>query len=340
MGLLPKMGVCSLAFLGVALVFGAGAKTDSHAKLLPKAGVKTAGVQIPIDSLKAEVEIPMETPGWITIADSVVIPNESKDAILRIDAKTNKPLEPLLQLKKPCSGAIVAFASIWAPSCGTQSLIRFDPKTGKTAATLATGAAELTMGLAATADSLWMLTDNKTTLSRIDPGQNQVVGELRLPAGCNSLTFGEGSLWVTCPSENHVLRVNPVTDLVEKRIDVSAMPRGVAFGNNSVWVLCEKDGKVERIDPKTNKVMKTIDLLVPNAGGSIAYGEGSLWVSQVGFPLTRIETATDKEKVAQQFWGDGGGFVSVGSGVIWLANVKKGSVWRLDPKRVLATLAE
>jgi hypothetical protein len=57
-----------------------------------------------------------------------------------------------------------------------------------------------------------------------------------------------------------------------------------------------------------------------------------------GFPLTRIDTQT--EKVVQQFYGEGGGDIHVGSGALWLTNVSAGTLWRLDPKRIAATLAE
>jgi DNA-binding beta-propeller fold protein YncE len=332
----------SLAVIGCAAAAPAKAdKTATAAPPAPKAGIKTPGIQIPIDLLKPEAQIPVETPGWITAAaDSVYVPNRSKDAVVRIDPKTNKQLEAISGQKHPCAGTLVAFASLWIPNCAAQTLTRYDPKANKIQATLEIGAADVTMGLASTADSMWMLTDSRSTLSRIDPQQNAVVGELRLPANCNSLTFGEMSLWVTCSAENRILRIDPVTNLVTKRIEVSAGPRSVAFGDGSVWVLCEKEGKVERIDPKTNKVIKTLDLLVAQAGGNLAYGEGFLWVTQAGFPLTRIDTKSEKERVAQQFWGDGGGSLSVSPGAIWLANAAKGTVWRLDPKRVIATLAE
>jgi streptogramin lyase len=307
----------------------------------PKAGVKTPGVQIPFENLKAEAEIPIETPGWITITPgSILTPNKSKDVVVRIDPKTNKTIEPIANLKQPCSGVIAAFGSLWIANCGTKTLARIDPKTAKITATLAIGAAGVMTGLAATPDSVWMLTDLKTTLSRIDPDENKVVEELRLPAGCNSLTYGENSLWITCPSETRVLRINPRVNLVEKRIEVAAGPRAVAFGAGSVWVLCEKEGKIERIDPKTNKILKTIDLAVPNAAGNLAFGDGFLWVTQTGFPLTRIDPQNEQEKVAQQFWGDGGGLISVTPDAIWLSNIGKGSVSRIDPKRVIATLAE
>jgi streptogramin lyase len=183
-----------------------------------------------------------------------------------------------------------------------------------------------------------MFSDDRTTLSRIDPDQNQVVAEIRLPAGCTSLVFAEAALWAACPTEDRVLRINPETNAVEKRIEVSARPHSLAASLGSIWVLCEKDGKVDRIDPKTNKVSKSIDLGVPGASGGIAAGAGSIWVTLADFPLTRIDPQT--EKVVQQFWGVGGGAIQFGANAIWLSNREAGSLWRLDPKRVMATLAE
>ncbi len=215
--------------------------------------------------------------------------------------KTYKLVDPIADLTKPCGGAITAFGSVWVPSCDGQSLVRLDPKTWKVTGKVTTGVGSAQPALAATADSVWVLSDNKTTLSRVDPDQNLVVAEIRLPAGCNSLTFGETALWVTCPSDNRLLRINPQTNLVEKYIEVPAEPQSVAIGENSVWVYCRKEGKVERIDPKTNKSSKTIELGVPGVDGAIAIGLGSVWVTQEGFPLTRIDPQT--EKVVQNSFG-------------------------------------
>ena len=307
----------------------------------PKNGIKTPGVQIPFASLKSEAELPVDGAAWMTITGAaILVPSKPQDALVRIDPKGNKTMDPVTGLNKPCAGAILAFGSIWTPNCGSNSLVRADAKTAQITATLAVGASDVPIGIAATPDSVWMLTDDKATLSRIDPDQNAVAGEIRLPSDCNSLVFAEASLWVTCPAENRILRINPVTNLVEKHIEVSAGPRALASGGGSLWVLCDKDGKIERIDPKTNKVIKTIDLLTPGAGGSLAFGEGFLWVTQTGFPLTRIDPKSDEEKVVQQFWGEGGGFISVSTGAVWLSNTAHGTVTRFDPKRVYSTLAE
>jgi streptogramin lyase len=188
------------------------------------------------------------------------------------------------------------------------------------------------------ADSVWVFTDAKTTLSRIDPTENKVVAEMRLPAGCTSIAFGESALWATCPAENRVLRIDPLLNVVTERIEVSAEPFAIAVGSGSIWAFCKKDGKVERIDPKTNKVVKTIELGVPNSDGDLVVAEGSVWVSMPGFPISRIDPKTDK--VVQQFVGDGGGLIKASPGAILLTNVKQATTWKLDPRRVMATAAE
>jgi virginiamycin B lyase len=325
--------------IAAGLVISVCAGAASLKKPAPKLGIKTPGVQIPFESLKPLAEIPVDgTPGESLIGEAVWVVNAGKDSVAKIDGKTNKSGEALTGLHKPCSGLATGFGSLLIPNCGDQSLVRVDPKTGKVSGTLTVGAVNINSAVAVNADSIWMLTDGKTTLVRIDPESNEVVSDLRLPEGCDSLRFGETALWVTCPGENKVLRIDPQTNLVVNRIEVSGKPHSIAFGENSVWVLCLAEGKVERIDPKTNKVTKTIELGVPNADGEIAFGENFAWVTLTGFPLTRIDPQSDK--VAQQFVGEGGGAISVGLGSIWLTNMAAGNVWRIDPKRVLATLAE
>ncbi len=290
----------------------------------PGAGIKTPGIQIPFSSLKAESELPAPgKPEWIYFAQSVYIPNGLKSSVDKVDPKTAKAGEGLTAVSKPCAGMVSAFSSLWVTGCGDGSLTRFDAKTFKQTAKLTVGIDSVRGAIAAGTDSIWMLTDGKTTLARIDPDQNQVISELRLPAGCSHLVFGETALWLACPAENKLLKIDPATNLVTKRIEVSAQPESIAIGEGSVWVLCRKDGKVERIDPKTDKVIKTVELNVPGVDGEIKFGEGAIWVTMAGFPLTRIDPATDK--VAQQFHGSGGGAIEIGGGFIWLSNIDRGN---------------
>ena len=103
------------------------------------------------------------------------------------------------------------------------------------------------------------------------------------------------------------------------------------------------------IDPSLNADFASLDvdfrpaetaiaLEVPGAEGAIAIGQGSVWVTLPGFPITRIDPGTDR--VVQQFYGEGGGAIQVGLNSVWLSNLKEKTLWRLDPKRIAATLAE
>jgi streptogramin lyase len=314
------------------------AKPKSGRTAAPTAGIRTPGIQIPFSNLKPEAEIPVpEKSELLLFAKSAFVAGGNE--LLPVDVRTNKPLKGIAGLDTPCGGMAAAFDSIWVPLCGANVLARLDAKDYSVKAKLPIGASSTLRGtVASTADSVWALTDDKVSLVRIDPETNSPVGELRLPGSCQSLTSGESALWVGCPGEGKVLRINPATNLVEKRIDVAAQPVAVAVGQGSVWVLCAKDGKIERIDPKTNKVSKTIDLAVPRASGSLAFGDGSLWVSLVNFPLTRIDPKSDT--VVQQFYGAGGGTIQASPGALWLLRPADHVLLRIDPKLVVATLPE
>ena len=259
-------------------------------------------------------------------AGNLYIP--AADKLVKIETKGNKESGALAGLKQPCGGILSAFGSLWVPTCGDNALQRVDARSGKITATITSGAANIKGSIAASTDSIWLITDTKETVSRIDPEQNAVVGEFRVPAGCTGLTFAETSLWMACPEQNKILRINPVTNIVDKRIEVSGRPVLIATGESSIWVLCAKDGKIDRIDPKTDKVSKTIDLLTPGADGGIAFSDGFLWVTAPGFPITRIDPTA--EAVAQQFWGEGGGSLTASAGALWLTNLSgpnAGTIW-------------
>ena len=164
------------------------------------------------------------------------------------------------------------------------------------------------------------------------------MAEVYLAPGSYGLTYGEDALWVTSSERNLVTRVDPHTNLIVETIAVGKTPRFIAAGGGAVWALNQGDGSVSRIDPATNKGVATIEVGVPGGGGDIAVGEGSVWVTAFEYPLSRIDPATNT--VVQQFTGKGGDAVRVGLGSVWLSNLEAGNVWRIDPRRVAATLPQ
>jgi virginiamycin B lyase len=301
-------------------------------------GVTTPGVRIPITKLKPEAvyDVP-GAPDWMAIDKEVWVSNSPKHSVTRLDPASSVATTFAVG-KNPCSGLAAAFGSVWVPNCGDSTITRLDLKDGTTQATFPLTIANDEGGVATGAGSFWILTDAKGTLARVDPATNKVVAEIYVAPGSYACAFGENAVWVTSSEKNTLTRVNARTHLIEATIPVGPKPRFLTIGEGGVWTLNQGDGSISRIDPKTNKVVATIEAGVPGGGGEISAGEGSVWVTTFEYPITRIDPSTNK--VAQQFFGEGGDSIRAGLGWIWVTNIRAGNVWRLDPKRVLATLAE
>ena len=301
-------------------------------------GVTTPGVRIPITKLKPEAiyDVP-GAPDWMAIDKEVWVSNSPKHNVSRLDPKSSLATTFAVG-KEPCSGLAAAFGSVWVPNCGDSTITRLDLKDGKTQATFPLTIADDEGGVAAGAGSFWILTDTKGTLARIDPATNKVVAEITVAPGSFACAFGDNAVWVTSSEKNTLTRVNAQTHVIEATIPVGPKPRFLTVGEGGVWTLNQGDGSISRVDPKTNKVNATIEAGVPGGGGEISAGEGSVWVTTFEYPITRIDPSTNK--VAQQFFGEGGDSIRAGLGWIWVTNIRAGNVWRLDPKRILATLAE
>ena len=99
-------------------------------------GIKTPGVQIPFTELKPEAELAV-APQWLAFTDAPLAADEK--GIYKIDAKKNELGDAVAALGKPCGGAVSAFTSRWIPTCADGALVRLDPKTWKTTATIAVG---------------------------------------------------------------------------------------------------------------------------------------------------------------------------------------------------------
>src|SRR5262249_28898022 len=147
-------------------------------------------------------------------------------------------------------------------------------------ATLPVGPADSEGGLATSADSVWMLTDKKGILSRIDPATNRVTSEIRVPSGSFACVLGEdGAVWISSTENNLVSRVDPKTGMVTDKVSVGPQPRFLTAGAGAIWTLNQGDGTVSRVDVKTRALAANIQVGVPGTGGEIAFGEGYIWAT-------------------------------------------------------------
>jgi YVTN family beta-propeller protein len=270
-------------------------------------------------------------PDWMAVtADAVWVAVDKRNAVVRLDASTNK-VDGEVTVAKPCSGLAAGFGSLWAPSCGDHDLVRVDLRTRKVVAKIAAGPADSEGGIAVGGGSVWMIADSKGgpdgVLLRISPGKNAVVARIRVPAGSYAAAFGGGSVWVTSTGQNLLTRVDATTNKVVSETKVGKGPRFLTVGAGSVWTLNQGDGTVSRVSTKSGRLTATIRAGLAGNGGEIAYGAGAVWATLEGFPMTRIDAGTNR--VMAQWVGKGGDSIRVGLGSVWLTDYEGGVVWRV-----------
>lgn len=294
-----------------------------------KTGALEAGAQHPMSELTPDAVFPVSGhPDWMAVTDDAVwVTSSSANHIVRLDATTNKP-DAVITLNKPCSGLAIGFGSLWIPSCGSHNLVRADPKTGAIQATISASPADSEGGITTGAGSVWLVTSASSELDRIDAQTNAIVARIQLPKGSFNPIYAGDSVWVASNEGNVLVRVDPATDKVVGSTRIGPRPRFLTVGEGSVWVLNQGDGTVSRVDAATGALLATIPAGIPGLGGEIAYGGGSVWATVFGYPITRIDPS--KNKVVQQWVGNGGDSIRFAHGSVWLTFLTGAKVWRLS----------
>ena len=84
--------------------------------------------------------------------------------------------------------------------------------------------------IAAGIGSIWVVTDRKGIVTRIDPDTNQPVAEISIAGGAAAVLFHDDALWVTSGSGKKLTRVNPHNHEIVEAIDVGPKARQLAVG--------------------------------------------------------------------------------------------------------------
>jgi streptogramin lyase len=303
-------------------------EAESKPHFPPKTGVQTPGVQHDIKELAPIATFPVAGhPDWMAVSDGGVwVTSSSANHVVWLDAATNRP-GTVVTVNKPCAGLAIGFGSLWIPSCGDHSIVRVDVKTGALQATIPAGPADSEGGIAASPDSIWIVTSKASDLARIDPAKNAIAATIRIPAGSFNPIFAGDSIWVSSNVGGTLVRVNPATNSVTGQTPVGPMPRFLTVGAGSIWVLNQGDGTVARVDAVTGQRTALISAGIPGFGGEIAFGAGAAWATVFDFPITRIDAETNE--VSGQWHGAGGDSIRAGLGSIWLSSYVGAKVTRL-----------
>ena len=108
------------------------------------------------------------TADWVLVTPQAVwVGSTGPDAVHRIDPRTNRRVATITLPGEPCAGLAAGFGSLWVPLC-SHRLARVSLSANRVTAIFPVGPAARESGVATGAGSVWLITEARGTLARID----------------------------------------------------------------------------------------------------------------------------------------------------------------------------
>lgn len=198
----------------------------------------------------------------------------------RVERWSEKGKLAEVPMSRPCGAMAIAFGSLWVADCTDRSLDRIDLRTGRKIAVIATGIANPKgeLNVVAGAGSIWVASDDRGVIARIDPVKNSVMKVIPVDHGTYYLSFGFDSLWAVSAVCQSLQKIDPHTDKVVKRTELGRVPGFLIAGEGAVWVQEQGDGTVARIDPESGDITGRVKVEKSLKYGDIDAGGGKVWL--------------------------------------------------------------
>jgi ABC-type transport system substrate-binding protein/class 3 adenylate cyclase/tRNA A-37 threonylcarbamoyl transferase component Bud32 len=166
------------------------------------------------------------------------------------------------------TGAAVGAGSVWVAEAN--KVFRVDPKPPFHVKTIDVAQANQVVF---DNGKLWVVSDNASTISEIDPSIDQVVQTIKVRDWVNTLAVGGGFLWATIIPDDTLWKIDE-NGTVDRTFAIGHQPGSVVYFDDAAWVASE--GKLSRVDPKTNSVT---DYPLVDRPGALTVGNGVLYVT-------------------------------------------------------------
>lgn len=279
----------------------------------------------------------LSVPGYVDFlaADGRGVWATNTDRVEKFELGQSAPVA-VVAVPGACGAMVVVGESLWVAGCNDESVYRVDLRSRSVVASVRTGLADAEgeLSLAAGADSIWVLSDARGVLTRIDGASNEVLARIEVLPGSYCAAFGFDAVWITNSASGDqgaagsVQRIDPVTNSVAATIPVGPDPRFLAAGEGGVWTFNWADGSVTRIDPTDNTAVH-LPLAMLGGGGDITTGAGRVWVRGADTLLAAIDPTTNQ---VIEIYGppEGSGAVRVAEDLVWVTAHDTKTVWVLD----------
>jgi DNA-binding beta-propeller fold protein YncE len=180
---------------------------------------------------------------------------------------------------KPCGAMVIVARDLWAADCKDGTLNRINTRTLKKTASVTTGMASPgEFNVAYGAGSLWVPSDTKGVISRVDPKTRKITATIKVDPDTWYLVFGYGSLWAASSTHKSLQKIDPGTNTVVHKTATGNEPGFLAAGEGGIWVQEQGDGTVARVDPDTGEVNGRVKIGAKLKWGEVTAGGGKIWL--------------------------------------------------------------
>ena len=169
----------------------------------------------------------------------------------RIDAGTTQVVGTVGATCREGEGADfkLGYGSLWQACKDDGAVLRVDADTGRTLATISTGAGAHTIAIGF--GSVWVTNYRANTVSRIDPATNRVVATISGVGRSPGITAALGAVWSGGPSL--VAKIDPATNAVVGRLAIAGAGAQeiyhVVEAEGSLWASVVNLRRVYRLNP-------------------------------------------------------------------------------------------
>ena len=264
------------------------------------------------------------------------------DSLVRIDPQTNK-VGASIPVGREASGVAASGRFVWVTSYADGNVSRVD---SKTRALLRIPVGGSPTGVAAGGNSVLVANGPEHSLASFDSTSDAVNYVTQLAgavSGSVPVAAGKRGVWFADATEGIAGQVDlaikggaPVVEIPIPADETSFLSAYEAFdslavGEGAVWVAGDAFGRtVWKVDPGSRRVGAAIKL--PFVPGSIAAGEGGVWVTSVlDDAVVKIDPTTNRI-VARIPVARGVGAIAAGDGAVWVASSIDRVVTRIDPR--------
>jgi hypothetical protein len=275
--------------------------------------------------------------GWVW-----ALTRQPRPAVWRIDPRSNRVVgEPTPLPVDPWHIGVGAGAVWVTPNGADGRLLRINPRTGRISARISAHPIYFGSVLAFGAGFVWTGNDDEryqggSTVSKLDPRTNRVVGEPLVLGSPQGIAFGQGALWVA-DHAGWLVKIDPATFTVVARQRLDFAAHGVVVTDAAVYVADAHGGRLLEADPKTAAIRRVVSLapgpIYPAVGaGSIWSGSAAVWEDEAAQDdrVVRIDPKT--LVIAETFHvGGNASAVAFGFGSLWAA-LQTGQVVRITPE--------